>query len=363
MWSRLVLLRSSIQVLMHLLLQVVVVTTFSFQANAGILDTAKSWAYRNPSFLRIAIRESLTARCNRYLGLASGVKNQFVMDCFNASTELFKILDLTSIEAEPKKFYPISFHTSLGQMARDRNVITFLDFFNKNVSEHEIEFLQNKIQEFFADRYTFWHFIAVLFQDSTETQLVYLKNTGLDTRSLNILTTANRKFYQALTKIENTKCLIGAPPRSALNPAITVDQGLERTQRTSGTVETKICDFDQTESFADHVKRPLENAYHFFVVRYLAQELNKKFSYGLSAFVGFLFNYTYELFSEEMKFKYILNDPDSYPEKETEDVLSGLAGAYYLENVYDEEEKYRAILVNSPQKLLLELAQKAIPSR
>ena len=74
------------------------------------------------------------------------------------------------------------------------------------------------------------------------------------------------------------------------------------------------------------------NYYHFYVIRYLSMELNKKYSYNLSAFVSFLFDYSYELAEALPQAKYFFEDPKTFPESmNLSDTYLGLYGAYFMD--------------------------------
>lgn len=257
-------------------------------ADGSFYRQAKELAYKKPIVLNTVITESLVHKCTNYITykLSPSYNKFYVLDCFRATKELFRILDLTPFEVEKGIILPISFQQKLLSLAKNKNVLTLLDHFNKHVTKDRIQFLKQNVNQFLSRDTNFDEFIAVLFQDTTPSHLLFLKSK-IDSRSFSIIEKSNELFFSSLADANERKNLFG---------------------------------------FSESISNP----YHFYVIRYLSQSLAKKFPYEISALVAFLFNYTYEIFESESNTAYFFNDPERLKDpQENKDILVGLKGAYY----------------------------------
>lgn len=251
---------------------------------------AKALAYENPKLLSTALVESLTHKCTFYATSPkpAAYSKFFVLDCYYSVNKLFEILNLYPFEVEKGTILPISFSDKLLRFASSKNILTFLNYFNTKVNSNKIAFLKAKVPELLSQYTTFDEFISVLFQDTSPSHLLFLKKYA-SKEAYEIISTSNKVFFQSLSSEEEREQLFGS-------------------------------------------KENVSNPYHFYVIRHLSKTLSKSFKYELSAFVAYLFNYSYEIFESDFKAKYLLDDPENLQKINTSDLLIGLKGAYYQDN-------------------------------
>lgn len=285
-------------------------------AGGNLYRQAKDLAYRNPKIMTSALIESLTHKCTNYITADKPdfYKKFYVLDCYHISNDLFKILDLYPFEVEKGTVLPISFSTKLLEFANNKNIITFLKFFNSNVSQKRISFLKTKVPELLSMYTSYEEFLAVLFQDTSPSHLLFLKKYA-SSESYEVIKISNRLFFQSLANEE-----------------------------------------EQIDLFGD--KTLVSNPYHFYVIRHLSKTLSKQYKYELSAFVSYLFNYSYEIFENDFRTSLLVNDPDKLNIENFEDILLGLKGAYYKDSI--NSNLAQNFLKTSNTLFLKELAQRLL---
>lgn len=318
--------------------------SFSFwqaqKSFTSITEYLKVEAIKRTHIRNKAIEEILTHRCHRYL-FYSNIKNS----CRKATQLLIEVLDnknfLIADAFDPNQnkasINPVSFSLELRKLSKNPKVYSYLRAINSSLpSAYENFNFWTLTVEYAGSFEAAIEWLAVLFQDTSQEmiQVHYLESLPEYTNN-KVLQAVRLELEKAIynLQIENHKVRPSQKNKRSFLPPF----------------KTNIHE-NVTSGY-----------YHFYVSSYLAIKLKEKgISDELSAFIPFLFNYLYEIFTIPDFYSAVLVEPKNIQEKhKIKEIYMGYLGAKFalnpLNKTFDFKD-FSILLIQDPKVLIYSIA-------